>query len=76
MEIPSSLEQQAELTRVLQTARPVVQEMTVDELLGQIDRMAPIWITAQGPTYREREMTANTCRLGLQAEREDSLAPS
>jgi adenylosuccinate synthase len=54
IQIPNTLKQQSALTRFLQTARPVVQETSVDELLEQVDSLAPVWITADGPTSTDR----------------------
>jgi adenylosuccinate synthase len=68
LEIPQSLREQSELTRVLESATATYRETSVDELLETLGQIAPVVFTSAGPTcadYRGR-ITAHLddCRLG------------
>ncbi len=54
LEIPQSLREQSELTRVLESATATYREASVDELLATLDQIAPVAITATGPTSADR----------------------
>jgi adenylosuccinate synthase len=54
IEIPTSLREQEKLTALLQSVRPDVRKTTSDELLDMLGRIAPVDVTANGPTHRDR----------------------
>jgi adenylosuccinate synthase len=54
IEIPHSLKQQAELTKTLQSAAAIVREATIDKILEALNEIAPVMITARGPTHADR----------------------
>ena len=54
IDLPRCLQDQAQLTAILQAAVPVVSETTVDGILDQLSQVAPVVITADGPTHLDR----------------------
>jgi adenylosuccinate synthase len=48
--IPASLREQAELTRLLETAVPIYRDTSADELLATLGEIAPLAMTSRGPT--------------------------
>ncbi len=54
IEIPRSLKDQSRLTDMLQRAVPIYRETTVDGILDALDEIAPVKITANGPTHTDR----------------------
>jgi adenylosuccinate synthase len=62
LEAPRSLQDQARLTARLEAAVPVLRETSVDEILQTVNDLAPVMITAGGPSHRDRSPTNG--RLG------------
>jgi adenylosuccinate synthase len=56
--IPKSLKEQSELTSRLEKVRPVIDEVSESEFLKRLAELAPIVITANGPTHSERRWVA------------------
>jgi adenylosuccinate synthase len=54
LEIPRSLREQSELTRVLESATATYRETTAEELLATLGQIAPVTITSAGPTSADR----------------------
>jgi adenylosuccinate synthase len=49
LEIPTSLHDQAELTKLLETARPVIETTTEAGLIATLEQIAPLRYLARGP---------------------------
>jgi adenylosuccinate synthase len=49
LEIPANLREQAELTKLLETAQPVIETTTEAGLLAALEQIAPIHYLARGP---------------------------
>ncbi len=54
LEIPQSLREQAELTRLLESAAATYRETIVEELLAILYSIAPVALTSSGPTGADR----------------------
>jgi adenylosuccinate synthase len=54
LEIPRSLREQSALTKLLESAVPLFRDTTPDELLALLNEIAPVMITASGPTHVDR----------------------
>ena len=67
LEIPSSLKEQAELTAALHSAKPVIETTDAQELLAALGGLAPVWITASGPSSGDWRLTTKgqTLTAGL-----------
>lgn len=53
---PRSLVEQTDVGKMLQSVEPVCRETTVDGILDAIDEIAPVVMTADGPTHRNRRL--------------------
>jgi adenylosuccinate synthase len=53
---PRNLRDQAALTRLLESAAPVVEATTEDRLLEMLERLAPVRIVGRGPSFRHRQV--------------------
>ena len=53
---PKTLREQEQLTAQLNISRPIISSTTTEELLGTIGDIAPIALTAHGPTWQDRQL--------------------
>ena len=60
LEIPQSLREQSELTRVLESATATCRETSEDELLAILGEIAPVTIISSGPTSADRGAQTRT----------------
>jgi adenylosuccinate synthase len=58
LELPGSLRDQSQLMTMLQSADPIVSDTTRDGILAGLSDVAPVMITANGPTYFDRTTAA------------------
>jgi hypothetical protein len=54
-----SLKEQEKLTNHLKAARPVIETASRSELLDRLEELAPVVITADGPTHLSRRFMEN-----------------
>jgi hypothetical protein len=57
--LPGSLKQQEELTKQLESAQPVIAKVSKSEFLDCLGEIAPVVLTADGPTHLDRRWMAN-----------------
>ena len=56
---PRSQREQEELTKQLESARPVIKTVSREELFDRLSQLAPILIQASGPTADDREIVGD-----------------
>jgi adenylosuccinate synthase len=59
LDIPKSLKEQANLTRLLETAQPQIEFLPKQEFCQRSEELAPLVITANGPTHADRQWVPN-----------------
>ncbi len=60
IEIPHTLKEQTQLTKTLESVVPVIRRTTVDGILETLSEIAPVVITAVGPTHLDRTGTSDS----------------
>jgi adenylosuccinate synthase len=58
--VPRTLAEQSQLTTTLESAVPRLIESTTDGILAAIENVAPVVMTADGPTHVQRKLTARS----------------
>lgn len=60
-----SLKEQELVTNQLKSARPIMEHVTRSEFLERLDELAPVVLTANGPTHASRSFMENQTALSL-----------
>lgn len=73
--IPRTLAEQSQLTTMLDSSVPMLIETTTDGILAAIDNIAPVVMTADGPTHEHRELSSRSELFRRRHRASDAEAP-